>query len=171
MDMITLAMAKAYTDQKAGYTEPGKVYTFDGNAEETKKYGNITYAKIADTAPNLHNVTKAVYTAPNGSTIEYSSEKLTVDDVESQGKIIGQRIKASLGGQTAAVIILDNTGLWVYAQPGYGYCSLIEFAETVHPIDQKFIPPVDSLTINGTDGKQYKLTVDENGALAVTVVE
>ena len=37
-------------------------YTFDGNATETQVIGGITYAKIADTAPNLHDVTKAVYT-------------------------------------------------------------------------------------------------------------
>ena len=116
---------------------PSKVFTYDGNAEETQEIGGITYAKIADTAPDLHNVTKAVYTAPNGSTIEYSSEKLTVEDLGS-----GQIIKASLGSTTGTVIILDQSGLWVYAQPGFGYCSYVEFAETIVPIDQKYLPGV-----------------------------
>ena len=47
--------------------------------------------------------------------------------------------------------------------------SKLHFAETIVPIDPKFIPPVDSLTINGTDGKQYKLTVN-NGAISVDEV-
>lgn len=41
--------------------------------------------------------------------------------------------------------------------------------ETIVPIDPKFIPPMDSLTINGTDGKQYKLVVN-NGAISVAEV-
>lgn len=43
--------------------------------------------------------------------------------------------------------------------------------ETIHPIDKKYIPALDSLTLNGADGKQYSVTVDANGALAVTAVE
>ena len=164
MDLITLAMAKKYSNSKGGYTEPGKVYTFDGNAEETENYNGIIYAKIASTAPNLHNVTKAVYTAPDGSTVEILAENMNVEDIYG-----GQRIIVSLMGQNISFIILDDVGLWGYAQPGYGYCSLIEFAETIHPIDPKYLPPVDSLTMNGADGKQYKLTVN-NGAISVSEV-
>lgn len=39
--------------------------------------------------------------------------------------------------------------------------------ETIVPIDQKYIHPMGSITLNGADGNQYKLTVDENGELAV----
>lgn len=137
MGLITLAMAKKYSNSKGGYVEPGKVYTFDGNAEETENYNGIIYAKIASTAPNLHNVTKAVYTAPDGSTVEILAENMNVEDIYG-----GQRIIASMMGQNISVIVLDDAGLWGYAQPGYGYCSLIEFAETIHPIDPKYLPGV-----------------------------
>ena len=30
---------------------------------------------------------------------------------------------------------------------------------------------MDSITLNGADGKQYKLAVDESGALAATTIE
>ena len=42
---------------------------------------------------------------------------------------------------------------------------------TSKTIDQKYIPPLDSLTLNGADGKQYKLSVDESGQLVTAVVE
>lgn len=42
-------------------------------------------------------------------------------------------------------------------------------SETIHPIDQKFLPPVDIITMNGADGKQYKLTVS-GGALNIAEV-
>jgi hypothetical protein len=47
--------------------------------------------------------------------------------------------------------------------------GIYQNAETVAQIDKKFIPPLDSLILNGTDGNQYKVTV-VNGALAVEVV-
>lgn len=43
--------------------------------------------------------------------------------------------------------------------------------EAIYPIDPKYIPPLDSLTLNGADGKQYKLSVDESGQLVSAVVE
>jgi hypothetical protein len=47
--------------------------------------------------------------------------------------------------------------------------GIYQKAEAVVQIDKKFIPPLDSLILNGSDGKQYKVTV-ANGALAVEVV-
>lgn len=47
--------------------------------------------------------------------------------------------------------------------------GLSVLTETIHTIDPKFIPPMDSLTINGTDGKRYKLTVN-NGSISVAEV-
>lgn len=48
--------------------------------------------------------------------------------------------------------------------------GLSVLAETIHHINQKFIPPLDSLTLNGADGKQYRLTIDENGALVIAAI-
>ena len=47
----------------------------------------------------------------------------------------------------------------------------ISARSAVHKIDPKYIPALDSITLNGADDKQYKLTVDANGALAVTAIE
>jgi prepilin-type processing-associated H-X9-DG protein len=43
-------------------------------------------------------------------------------------------------------------------------------APIVKTIDAKYIPVMDSLTLNGADGKQYKVSVDESGALVVTEI-
>lgn len=105
------------------------VYTFDGNATETQNFGGVIYAKIATTAPDLHSVIRAVYVAPNGSTYEITSENMMINETQSDGAK-WQAITASLMGKSARFIICDNTGLWVYNQPNYGYCSLVEFADT-----------------------------------------
>lgn len=49
------------------------------------------------------------------------------------------------------------------------YISQVEF-ETIHPIPAEYIPPLDALYLNGTDGVRYKLYVDAAGQLQVEVV-
>ena len=39
-----------------------------------------------------------------------------------------------------------------------------------YPIPQEYIPPLDALYMNGTDGVRYKLYVDAAGQLQVEVV-
>ena len=41
--------------------------------------------------------------------------------------------------------------------------------ETIHPIPQEYIPPLDRLILNGADGNQYALTITD-GALSVAPV-
>ena len=58
-------------------------------------------------------------------------------------------------GNEAFVIAMDtNEGNYIRVQ-----------SETICPIDQKYIPALDSLTLNGADGKQYRLSVNESGEL------
>lgn len=40
---------------------------------------------------------------------------------------------------------------------------------TIVPIDPKFIPAMDSLTLNGADNKQHELAVDTQGVLTISV--
>lgn len=163
MDMITLATAKNYTDsQRLAYIETGAVYTFNGNSEG--KEFNGTQVKIADVAPDLNNLAKVVGLM-GGQQLEILKDDFEV--VTADGE---PQIQYAIYQETAMVSVYKGA-LWVFCNPeseGY-YVTSIEFADTVHPIDPKFIPPVDSLTINGTDGKQYKLTVN-NGAISVAEV-
>lgn len=138
MDLMTLAMAKAYSDKKGGYVEPGKVYTYDGKAEKVETVGNYTYAIIATDAPSLSELTKAVGTFADGSTVEFSKEELSF---ETLGESI-EAASATLMGMTVPLIVWEDGVLLVYSMEGVGYGSRVEFAETVVPIDPKFTPGV-----------------------------
>ena len=52
---------------------------------------------------------------------------------------------------------------------GFFYVTLLEYKE-IHPIPKEYIPPLDRLILNGTDGKQYALSVDSSGQLVVEEV-
>lgn len=68
------------------------------------------------------------------------------------------------------IVDFDQEAVLVIAEtPGFHSLIVECYEGKVTPIDPKFIPTVDSLTINGTDGKQYKLTVN-NGAISVDEV-
>ena len=42
--------------------------------------------------------------------------------------------------------------------------------QLAYPIPQEYIPPLDALYMNGTDGVRYRLYVDAAGQLQVEVV-
>ena len=68
------------------------------------------------------------------------------------------------------LVIIDfnnNATLFIDRHPREMKFEISREYEEIKPIDQKYIPPMDSITLNGADGNKYKLTVDENGALAV----
>ena len=71
------------------------------------------------------------------------------------------------GTFVAALLVNPETGEFL----GNDTVITISGIVRTHKIDQKYIPAMDSLTLIGADGKQYKITVGENGLLAVTVIE
>lgn len=118
------------SDGGAGYAEPGAVYTFDGNAEGKEIYD--WEVKIADVAPDLNNLVKVV-SFEGGQQLEI--KKADFEVVTADG---GQ---AAVYQETAMVAVYDGA-LWVFCNPeaeGY-YVSRIEFAETIHTIDPKYLP-------------------------------
>lgn len=40
--------------------------------------------------------------------------------------------------------------------------------ETIHPIDPKYIPALDSITLNSPGGKRFTVTVDDSGTITAT---
>lgn len=65
----------------------------------------------------------------------------------------------------------ENGRCQVFVRDSETHTISIVTPETVHPIAPKYIPPLDSLTLNGADGKQYKLSVDESGQLVTAAIE
>lgn len=86
---------------------------------------------------------------------------------------------ATEGSSTPFCVLTDNSmfAMAVLANPETGEAVFddtvitISCAVRTHKIDQKYIPALDSITLNGADGKQYKVTVDASGSLAVTAIE
>ena len=58
----------------------------------------------------------------------------------------------------------------VWGSPGTHTLEVLNIVDTIVPVDQKYIPALDSVTMNSADGKQYKLYVNESGELTAAEV-
>lgn len=167
---LILGEAKRYTDsQRLAYSSK-PVYTFNGDT--TGKVQVEEYIKISDDTPDLTQITKVVAFGQDGFHGEITGDDLTITNQSSNG---WDEQDARIGEQIFIIVISNSSyelvpnGLYVLSLDS-GYISKIEFSETIHPIPAEYIPPLDHLILNGLDGKQYKLTVDESGALTTTEV-
>lgn len=142
MDMITLAMAKAYTNsQRLASVEPAKVFTYDGGEDaEFEEVGGTRLVKLADGVFDLNKVKNIKCVMANtGTVLEYSRDELTLVG-PTDGLIY---LEATYYSRTMpAVFTTVDGGLYGFSNMQMGYLSYIEFAETVHPIDPKFLPGV-----------------------------
>lgn len=64
--------------------------------------------------------------------------------------------------------IFPESGIYCMNTSGY-YMSNLTWG-TVKPIDPKFIPVMDSVTLNSPGGKKFAVTVDDSGNLTATEV-
>lgn len=179
MAMI-LEQAKRYTNsQRLGYTEK-KVLIYDGNPDirEYQDNGMVYQVKVTDEVIDPDTVTKVIYTMATGDTITLSrdnGELKTFNKGEVYSGVLG-----SLFGAEGMVVAIQNppenslipTGTFLLGYDNYGemtgYVSYVEL-ETVNPIPQEYVPPLDRLILNGADGNQYALTITD-GALSVAPV-
>jgi hypothetical protein len=173
-----------------GHTEKayGKL-TYDGNDDGKfviGEPGTEQLVKVSDTPIDANGIKRATFCVPedaDGFPKEYPSPGVTMivetvgaDEFGANGTIVV--IEYELGGLPVCFVVPNGTDDFptgtYFCQLGGGvvYTASIEYeTETIHPIDPKYIPALDSLTLNGADGKQYKLAVDESGALAATAIE
>jgi len=196
VDTATLEVAKQYTDsQRLAYAEPGKVYTWDGditasNVSELEegaymaclsedgidltKVERITTRHIEYDGEELIRDENFEYTTAD---IEVYEEKttgissITINDSSSSGIVISSKEAYYEDG-----VLIMSKGLYALCQIAdlgnkhiKAYCTSIELEGTIHPIDPKFIPPMDALILNAND-KQYRIAVDETGTLTTTEV-
>lgn len=138
---------------QVGYVESGKVFTYDGKGEELFEYKGLHYAKVANEFFDLNNLIKATITFDDGSQAEITKDSITVESYESTSGVL-QEATAKFGDMSAIGVVADGLAepgaILVFHESG-GYISRIEFAETIHPINPKFIPgavlPVVELSI------------------------
>ena len=176
MDVMTLAAAKAYTDkQRLAYGEK--------TTKETVFVPEMSVTELCETSLPIPFVPGETYT------VKYDGVEYECEAKKGKGAV-GSEVWVYVGtvqmfdypeyvGEFPFMVgwcLQDcHNGEYTYViVPVDGKTHTISVyqhtvTETIHAIDQKYIPAMDSLTLNGAGGKQYKVTV-ENGALAVTEV-
>lgn len=100
--------------------------------------GDIRTVVLSKDVFDLSKVKKIkCITTFNGMVLEFEKSELTLVDTG-----VGiTSLNATYGNDTLpAVFASTSGGLLGYAQKGIGYLSYIEFAETVHTIDPKYLP-------------------------------
>lgn len=143
MDMITLALAKQYTDsQKLAYTEGGGSLIWDGNTEGKEVY-NENFVRVSTKALDLNEIA-TVTLSENGevTTIAASEGNVIVDNGASLFIAdVPLIISVSVAG-TADFAYFD-VGTYLFTTPeADAYVSSVTFKETIHPIDPKYLPGV-----------------------------
>ena len=171
MDIVTLALAKAHSDgQRIAYSEKNTI-TYDGSGETIDLLGDgSTFAKVQDNPIDLLAVTSMQTNESVGININDYLKIATESGVQFAYILEGN-------GDTERILVInafeDNDagipkGLYVQVI-AYSYIARIE-TETIHTIDPKYLPVLDSVTLNSPSGKQYTLTVDDTGAVTTTEV-
>ena len=169
MDILTLSMAKAYSDEKGGYTEK-KTLTNDGNNEgkESLDAVDIPTVRIVEVI-DPYTITE-VTMLYNGETLVFPKDQLVVtehNDCETS---------VSVDGNIGVLILEENNnygasaGTYVASAMEIGVCVTRIETETIHPIDPKYLPegiggglPVVELTTRLATG--VTLTEEESAAL------
>lgn len=172
MDMVTLAMAKAYSDSKGGYTEKGWKTIFDTKGLEidfevnSNGTGDIDMYPQKEELPvlaefDVGDVCKVIFDG-----VEY------ICTVGSSGE--GERYIGDYDGNDEAIpfcfVIFDMQTQWrfsVYAdniEPSHSFALYVQ-TETIHPIDPKYLP-------SGSGGGLPKIEVffadPDNGTTELT---
>lgn len=138
MDFLTLALAQKKALEAMGIKiEPSKVLTYDGKGE-TFAHNGHSYAKITSDAYDLTKV-KSITVSLGGEYVTLSGDALAVSHDDEMGYDV---LSATYMGMTLpAVIAVEGLSLCVYDDE-IGYVTRIEFTETIHPIDPKYLPGV-----------------------------
>ena len=145
MDLVTLAMAKKYTDEKAGYVETTAPITFDGDETgkevlSTNEGKFVTIGKVDGLDLNtVASVTLRSRLYDDAFVLE--KQHMTVQTVENTQGLRYTNAELEIEGLLLALIV--NGYLAVLSDLNdTDYVARIEFAETVHTIDPKFLPPM-----------------------------
>lgn len=135
MDAITLTLAKAYADsQRVAYTETPAPITFNGDA--SGKTVNDFGVKIIDEIVDVTTVT-SVEVMRNGTLYSFGKESLSVS-VSPDGTVAYLLCADMEDAIVVATVVGDGTYLFYTGDTVY--CTKVNFAETIHPIDPKYLP-------------------------------
>lgn len=168
MDVLTLALAKKYTDsQRLGYEE-NKEIVWDGNT--AGKYIIEEVLALVSTVPmDLTSVERVTINNGLNEYITYDNSVLTVAELDENKSAL------MVGEFSLVVSVTKNyflegteykTGTYLYFKNAE-YVSKVETKETIHTINPKFLPgvclPVVELSTTLSPGASF--TEEENAKL------
>ena len=181
MDIPTLTLAKGYIDsQRLAYEETKRTaFATDAVIKAGKTFAVLTLPSSVGAFDLNNNSGKLFSVTVNGRTYERESFVLE-DDLGFRTGIVGNPsmyeseyedtgepffLTSMSGGSRLRItakdpVTLDNSVDVVVS------VDLVE--RTIHPIDPKYIPAMDSLTLVSPDGTSYKVAVDDSGNLTAT---
>ena len=181
MDILSMILARNQGGDEPLASSETKTITWDGNSDnhEILDLEDIVFVKIYDEPIDNNKVTEVEVSFTGAEVGVVTHNIFQKESMEWSEEGIGKILTISLGDYVdysvpgILMIITEDVEGWctkgVYALLiGAFWVSKI-ITETIHPIDPKYIPAMDSITLNGADGKQYEVTVDANGALSVKV--
>lgn len=155
---------------RAGYSEGGEVLTFDGDTSKKEVFAGVFYAvKLTDKYMDLNQVDSITIIAGDESGT-FTKPNIAVS-VDSGIQVLNYEALIFLTAVAENIPDIGVTkGVYVVLNEVEGlpcYATNVKFAETIHPIDPKFIPgvclPVVELSTIITGGATF--TDAENAAL------
>lgn len=164
---IILEEAKQYTDSQrlARIIKSSSTLIADGTGfvfEPNPEYGNLPVQVVSASFGSGADLEYIVW----WDGVEYRNSY----DISIGSSRIGNMSLIGDGDDTGEPFAIlndysQNVMLVIAAEPGLHKYRIQRNFKVIIPIDQKFIPPMDSIILNGADGKQYKLSVNESGEL------
>ena len=166
MDMITLSLASQKALRELGVSvEPAKVLKFNGNADNIY---NGFMVKVSNEVWNLNSV-ESITAISGGATVEYDKTALVIQD----------GIGLGLPDEAPAMMIVPDSvvsdaigipiGTYFYYQDAKNHTTVAKTAETIHPIDPKYLPGVCLPVVVLSEETSSK--VDLDGLAALTAEE
>jgi hypothetical protein len=151
--------------QDLPYTERINPVTFDGNMEGKTYLSDLFLVKVSD---NFVDLTKAVRFTQRKNNGEYATAELDESNTMTEGggvRIEYNNMTAALSIPNGSILHMEfgECGTFVFAIED-SWLSKIEFAETVHLIDTKYIPASTPNIQSSSSGKIVAVdSVDDNG--------
>lgn len=167
---------KRIKDGGVGYTEDGKVYTFNGDTTglETGYHNGLQFVVLADEFfdPNtIEHITVSV----SGTMVELSKDQFWIEE-HSDAIATGYVVLTEYQGSTVPIALIQKSNdggqekSGVLADPNYNaFVARLKFADTIHKIDPKYLPTslgnVLQVLLTGIGSEVYTASVSFDEAV------
>ena len=165
MDLITLAMAKAYSNSKGGYVEQSRKI-FNIALTDGSNYDVVVTGKELTVGETYTVITESGSFSAVCKDFDGGALLGNLASINPSGENTGESFVVYVGvekGEAYGVAVDQNGGSFIK----------VITPETIHPIDPKYLPgvclPVVELNIDAIIGEEVAFTDAENAALTACI--